>query len=611
MSILKFLFIISFFYFYTFAYETQLEETSLKKLANNYTWNKLLHYKNKKSEILDKDFFISQNGNLDSQEELKETIEAYFSTTLKKDDSHPRCKFPARYLWLSKQINLPNYAEIPNYCKKLSKWSVYKDTESISVILVSGYLGNPASTFGHSFLKLNSNNQNLENDLFDSSINFGALVPDSEPIIKYIFKGIFGGYEAGFSDKYFYTQDLIYSHTEFRDMWDYKLNINEYERKLLLFYFWEVVGKKFKYYFLNKNCGYRVSDALELISNEPIIDSANAWYAPIETFHKLESISKNTSIISDVKYIPSSQKRLYSRYLLLNSIEQNTINSIIKHNYKNIKFNLKKHSISEKINILDFLIEYEKYLLIKDPKLKDREKIKNKLLLQRLALPIKTPLKAQIKNKKSPAKGNKPIKVGLGLTHLSNIGSYPTLNFSVFAIEALGDNSLEFDELIVGDLSLAYKNELLLNKFDLIKIKKLKKETTPWDNSSSNISWQLNIGSNLIEKDRKKHNDLFVKGAIGKVLFNNDNFISYAFLNSTLHNNYPYVDINPTLNFDINLNEIKTSMSFGVMANPYNQERNETLSLSTQYKIYDDFSIFINYKKEKYDKSSLNLKWFF
>ena len=50
-------------------------------------------------------------------------------------------------------------------------------------------------------------------------------------MVKYIVKGLSGFYEAGFSDKYFYNQDLTYTDTEFRDMWEYKLNLTPYQQK--------------------------------------------------------------------------------------------------------------------------------------------------------------------------------------------------------------------------------------------------------------------------------------------------------------------------------------------------------------------------------------------
>ena len=283
---------------FTILFSTNLFSNSLKydiknnstldELSTQKTWQRLLYFKNDTSEVITKNFFLSKE-NFSLRSELISTINNYETIDYGDFNNSPRCKFPARYYWLSKFIDLPNYQIIDSRCTKLSNWKTIKETSSISIMLVSGYLGNPASTFGHSFLKLNSTHSTNKNDLFDLSINYGALVPDNEPIIKYIFKGIFGGYEAGFSDKYFYTQDLVYSNTEFRDIWDYELNISKEEQKLLLLHLWEIVGKKFKYYFLDKNCGYRVSQILELILNKDIVNNkSDSWYIPVETFNFLE-----------------------------------------------------------------------------------------------------------------------------------------------------------------------------------------------------------------------------------------------------------------------------------------------------------------------------------
>jgi len=341
MTKIKLLFLFPFFYYYCFANNITINQNELNLISNDKMWQKLLHIKNKKSEIISNDFFISKEKNHLYKKELIETINAYTSNNLKKDNTHPLCKYPARYHWLSKKLDFINY-EVPNYCTHLKKWSVYKNTQSISLMLVSGYLGNPASTFGHSFIKLNSKEAQNTNNLFDLSLNFGALVPDNEAIVKYIFKGIFGGYEAGFSDKYFYTQDLIYSHNEFRDIWDYELNLNTFEKQLIVFHLWEIVGKKFKYYFLDKNCAYRVSEIIELIKEEPIIQNAKYWYAPVETFHKLEEINKKTPILKKVKYIPSSQKVIYTKYSMLEKIEKEFIIKAIKTNYKDLETHLQK-----------------------------------------------------------------------------------------------------------------------------------------------------------------------------------------------------------------------------------------------------------------------------
>ena len=610
---IKLLILFPFFYFYCFASDITISSKQLNLISNDKMWQKLLHIKNKKSEILSNDFFISKKKNSNYKQELLDTIKAYNSTTLIKDNTHPLCKYPARYLWLSKKIDFIEY-EVPNYCTHLKKWSVYKNTKSISLMLVSGYLGNPASTFGHSFIKLNSKKEKDTSNLFDLSVNYGALVPNNEAILKYIYKGIFGAYEAGFSDKYFYTQDLIYSHNEFRDIWDYELNLSEFEKQLIVFHLWEIVGKKFKYYFLDKNCAYRVTEIIELIKDEPIIQNAKYWYAPVETFHKLEEINKNSTILKEVKYIPSSQKIIYAKYDLLKNEEKQAIIKIIKANYKNLEKNLSTLSKMEQIDILDFLLSYEKYLLIKNPKIKEKKELKNRLLYLRLLLPIKEELKTNISKRKSPAKGNKPMIISSGLTNLSKTGSYPTLDFTVFAIESLGQNSLDFDELIVGNTSLGYKqnskNNLFINEFNLIKIKKLNRKNLDWE-ESFNPSWRLNIGSKLIEKNSKITNDIFIKAGIGKTFELSKNITSYYMIDSTLHSKFPYFTFKPNINFDFDFNKLKNSLELGYEVNPYNKNSNEYLKVSAQYKVYDNFSIAFSHEKSSYKKSNINLKWFF
>ena len=68
-------------------------------------------------------------------------------------------------------------------------------------------------------------------------------------MLLYILKGLTGQYQSGYSDQYFYNQDLTYRDTEFRDMWEYELNLTEEEKELILLHIWEITAKKYDYYF--------------------------------------------------------------------------------------------------------------------------------------------------------------------------------------------------------------------------------------------------------------------------------------------------------------------------------------------------------------------------
>lgn len=214
-------------------------QPSLQKLAHHPQWLRLLHYEHQQSTFISEHFFLSPNGKTDPYAELSATLQA--ATYDIENDQHPRCRFPARYLWLSKQPNKPELAQIPKACHLLNAWLAENPLTQIDLILVSGYMGNPASLFGHTLLKL-PNTQ--KQDLFSSTINYGAQVPPDENIFRYIFKGIFGGYTAQFTDSYYYNADLMYGHTEQRDSWTFTLKLTPTQRTLLQYHLWEVLHQQ-------------------------------------------------------------------------------------------------------------------------------------------------------------------------------------------------------------------------------------------------------------------------------------------------------------------------------------------------------------------------------
>ena len=55
------------------------------------------------SEIDDKVFFLSPNGGVDANAELKATIDALVNET-SFDDNATACRFPARKTWLVKEL---------------------------------------------------------------------------------------------------------------------------------------------------------------------------------------------------------------------------------------------------------------------------------------------------------------------------------------------------------------------------------------------------------------------------------------------------------------------------------------------------------------------------
>ena len=79
---------------------------------------------------------------------------------------------------------------------------------SVSVVFATGFLGNPASYYGHTLLKFNFRTGEKHTSLLDVSVNYGAILEGKhDGQVTYIVKSLAGGYSAGFSHIHFYYHD--------------------------------------------------------------------------------------------------------------------------------------------------------------------------------------------------------------------------------------------------------------------------------------------------------------------------------------------------------------------------------------------------------------------
>ena len=194
-----------------------------KRLHEHSTWQKLLAYeqqwsgKNVRSAIHSDSFFNAPTGYKDPEAELLATLKAIARLEESNPNLHAQCRFPARYLWLKDQLDFSE-KDIPSVnCPEFNEWSMKGKVDSLSIVFATGFLGNPASYYGHTLLKLNNKSSN-NNRLLDVSVNYGAIVPDGEDPITYIVKGLLGGYDAGFSHTEYYFHNHSYGEIELRDL---------------------------------------------------------------------------------------------------------------------------------------------------------------------------------------------------------------------------------------------------------------------------------------------------------------------------------------------------------------------------------------------------------
>ena len=168
-----------------------IEQARDRALADDPTWRRLLHFDPRASApahsaIVSPRFFLHRQGNQNPALELAATLRAFYAPRQDDHNAHAICRFPARLHWLRTRLL---FAEVPLpvvRCDRLHNWARFGQLRSVSVVSVSGYFGNPASVFGHLLIKLNNSPPGDHGDLLDSGVNFGAAIPDDEPLPLYI-----------------------------------------------------------------------------------------------------------------------------------------------------------------------------------------------------------------------------------------------------------------------------------------------------------------------------------------------------------------------------------------------------------------------------------------
>lgn len=491
-------------------------------------WMAMLHYDSAhgESRIIDSSFFLSEKGRSDPESEWNALISHAQDPVSDDPDEHPRCRFPGRYYWLG-SIYDERYKNIPDFCHKLLNWPVLLDTKSISVIFVTGYMGNPASAFGHVFLKLD---RSEKDDLMDQSINFGALVPPEESLPAYVIKGIFGGYVAGYSDRYFYTQDVTYSRTELRDMWKYPLNLTESQKMQFLLHVWEILTKKEKYYFLTENCATAVSDVIEAAIGEKVSDDSGFWYSPVEFIHDMSELHLRNNygerypILGDAVFIPSAERELKYHFDQLSPAEKDSVISAVQGSPEKIySVILEVKGAENKVKVADAILGGYQYLYVKEQPDPSGRVLEGR----RIALASRFSVNGLSADEYKiepptdpPTSSDRPTVLSTGFGYFGSDESFRYIfGFSPFSQESSGKSTLDGSELVFMDAYIAAdRQDISFQGIDYVRVRKIALNPLPL-NSVDTLSWKVRVATDRIGdfgSDKIHHTASFFAGrAIG------------------------------------------------------------------------------------------------
>ena len=491
------------------AWEGAAGGEELNLLSRDPAWLKLIHYERSGkrgsgylSAIASEEFFLHPQGGDDPRAELERTLAEIQRPLAEFPDvnRHPRCRFPARTLWL--QSRLPELKGVPplSLCREFIDWSRWEHTDSISVVFVTGYLGNPASFYGHLLLKMNSGPLRGTTRLIDVTVNYGALIPPDENPVAYILKGLTGGYDAGFSHIDYYYHDHNYGETELRDMWEYELALDPQDARFVIAHAWEVLGKRYTYYFLRRNCAYRIGELVEIVDGLEVIPRNPVYVMPQSLVKKMtESSYRGGSLVRTVRFHPSRQTRFYGRFRQLEGDESEVLARLVADPALLDGTSLAERPLSSRYRILDAALDYYQYVRrggdLEEGVERSLDLAYQAVLRARYRLPPGESSPSE-ESLPSPEKGRPPGYASLGGVYGEVLGSQLSFRLRPVYYDALdgGPGHVSRSALSMGDLEARVGEEgLFLDRLDLFHVRSVNDRYSglPGD---SGFAWSIRLG---------------------------------------------------------------------------------------------------------------------
>jgi hypothetical protein len=478
----------------------------LTSLADDPTWLKLVHYEPDssrawRSTIHSGDFFLAADGRVNPLSELQATLAAFAEPAPPDPNQHAQCRFPARLQWLKTKLGEDHPFPSDIKCPALDAWTQGDSVSSLSIIYAAGYLGNPASYYGHTLLKFNFKENNTHTSLMDVSVNYGAILEgkskqDSQ--LSYLVKSVLGGYDGGFSHIHFYYFNNNYGEIELRDLWEYQLALPPEAVKLIVAHTWEVLGKRYTYYFFRRNCAYRMAEILQVVNGLKIIPDSPPWIIPQSVVRTLARATfQDHPLLEKAVYHPSRQSRFYEKFLDMPPRESDIFKGLAKKTYTFDSLSFQALPTASKQRILDALLDYYQFAG-KSPGIA-ADSVKQdyaRSLSARYQLPAGEiavrPLKPI-----SPQEGRPSGWIQSGISHNSANGDALTIRIRPAYYDALDADGghAPHSALSMGDTQLNLKQgSVYLDHFTLLGIDSVNLGLSglPGD---SGAAWRLKVGA--------------------------------------------------------------------------------------------------------------------
>jgi hypothetical protein len=309
------------------------------QLADERAWQKLLFMADRvlgdTSFITTRSFFVAdpEADDWSPAVELDAMIEALLAPPPddpKQVDATPFCRFPARRAWLASRLPALAAALPGTTCPELDIFMERVGEESLSLVFSSYFANNPASLFGHSFLRLGKRPRpgQVHSEMLDDSLNFQAY-PDEDWPLLYPIRGVFGRFPGRFSIEPMFMKIQQYNNADSRDLWDYELAFARDDIRALKRVIWELGDQEIPYYYFDQNCSLILLKLLEAAKPSLDLPPLHPWVIPSDT---LRVVARSPGLVKEVRFKASALTRFQVRYRALGADERAVVDALVARN---------------------------------------------------------------------------------------------------------------------------------------------------------------------------------------------------------------------------------------------------------------------------------------
>lgn len=268
---------------------SQFDNDKLDEVGQSVSWQRLLLFKEGKSDIDNPAFFLSavSDGQVDPKAELVATLKAW------QAGDKRICNFVARTYFLKQALVLDD--DLPD-CPDFRVWADRLDIAALSLVYADEHPNHLASGFGHTLMRIDDT-QGRHPTAINYTPNF-----NNDTSAKAAVGSVIGKYAGVMEILPFEQKRQDYNVKDERDIWQYTLALSQHELEQIVRHIWEVKDMTRPYYLMSDNCSTEILRLIDVVrADANLLEQANKIVTPV---HAVQLLSQ-AQLIEKTQFLPS------------------------------------------------------------------------------------------------------------------------------------------------------------------------------------------------------------------------------------------------------------------------------------------------------------------